>query len=84
MAKKQMLTTNLSSIDKSAGEQGPPNRIAPQSEFPSTPPLQIKSEPITNESHRIDTTSSTTTNEMTLVKTEQISPKRNFDQERRE
>lgn len=34
--KQQILSTNLASIDKSAGEQGPPNRIAPQSEFPSS------------------------------------------------
>lgn len=46
--KQQILTTTLTSIDKSAGEQGPPNRIAPQSDFPSsflTPSTtQVKSE----------------------------------------
>ncbi|CAF1312058.1 unnamed protein product [Adineta steineri] len=51
--KQQILTTTLTSIDKSAGEQGPPNRIAPQSDFPpsflssstsSTTATQIKSE----------------------------------------
>jgi hypothetical protein len=31
--KQQILTTTLTSIDKSAGEQGPPNRIAPQTDY---------------------------------------------------
>ena len=53
MTKKQqqILTTTLTSIDKSAGEQGPPNRIAPQSEFPSpfaSNNTQIKIEPMSN------------------------------------
>lgn len=34
--KQQILTTASTSIDKSAGEQGPPNRIAPQSDWPSS------------------------------------------------
>ncbi|CAF2062752.1 unnamed protein product [Rotaria magnacalcarata] len=46
--KQQILTTTLTSIDKSAGEQGPPNRIAPQSDYPSSflpsTTTQIKSE----------------------------------------
>ena len=33
--KQQILSTTLTSIDKSAGEQGPPNRIAPQSDYSS-------------------------------------------------
>jgi len=66
--KQQILTTTLTSIDKSAGEQGPPNRIAPQSDcppsfLPST--TQIKSEnhtpnptqPIPIDTHRISTDS---------------------------
>jgi hypothetical protein len=49
LKKQQILTTTLTSIDKSAGEQGPPNRIAPQSDCPSsflspTTTPQIKSE----------------------------------------
>ncbi len=51
LKKQQILTTTLTSIDKSAGEQGPPNRIAPQLDYsspflPSTTPTstQIKSE----------------------------------------
>ena len=68
--KQQILTTTLTSIDKSAGEQGPPNRIAPQSDYPSSflPTTQIKSEPINNhhsnptqsvsfEKHRVSTDS---------------------------
>lgn len=59
MTKKQqqILTTTLTSIDKSAGEQGPPNRIAPQSEFPSpfaSNNTQIKIEPMSN--HHSNTT----------------------------
>jgi hypothetical protein len=49
---KQMLrrqqtstTTTLTSIDRSAGELGPPNRIAPQTDFSLT---QLKSEPLAN------------------------------------
>lgn len=71
LKKQQILTTNLTSIDKSAGEQGPPNRIAPQSDCPSsflsstsTTP-QIKSEthtpnptqPVSFDTHRISTDS---------------------------
>ena len=43
--RQQTLTTTLTSIDKSAGDQGPPNRIAPTSDY-STSVLttQIKSE----------------------------------------
>jgi hypothetical protein len=47
MSKKQQI---LTSIDKSAGEQGPPNRIAPQSDCSSSflSTTQIKSEPTNN------------------------------------
>jgi hypothetical protein len=71
--KQQILTTPLTSIDKSAGEQGPPNRIAPQSDCPSsflsssssTTTPQIKSENYTPnptqsvpfDTHRISTDS---------------------------
>jgi hypothetical protein len=68
--KQQILTTTLTSIDKSAGEQGPPNRIAPQSDYsstflPSTTTTQIKSETHTPnptqslpfDTHRISTDS---------------------------
>jgi hypothetical protein len=62
LKKQQILTTTLSSIDKSAGEQGPPNRIAPQSDYsssflPSTS-TQIKTEPtVPFDTHRISTDS---------------------------
>ncbi|CAF1267507.1 unnamed protein product, partial [Adineta ricciae] len=69
--KQQILTTTLTSIDKSAGEQGPPNRIAPQSDFPpsflssSSATPQIKSEnhtpnptqSVSFDTHRISTDS---------------------------
>lgn len=66
LKKQQILTTTLTSIDKSAGEQGPPNRIAPQSDYSSsflssTTPTQIKSENHTPnptfDTHRISTDS---------------------------
>ncbi len=61
LKKQQILTTTLSSIDKSAGEQGPPNRIAPQSEYlTSFPTTQIKSEPITNHHSNLTTTTIST------------------------
>ena len=42
MSKKQL---TLTSIDKSAGDQGPPNRIAPQLDYSTSfLPTQIKSE----------------------------------------
>jgi len=62
LKKQQILTTTLTSIDKSAGEQGPPNRIAPQSDYsssflPSTS-TQIKTEPtVPFDTHRISTDS---------------------------
>ena len=72
LKKQQILTTTLTSIDKSAGEQGPPNRIAPQSDCPSSflssstnTTLQIKSEnqtpnptsSVSFDAHRISTDS---------------------------
>jgi hypothetical protein len=36
MKKQQIMTTPITSIDKSAGEQGPPNRIAPPSDCSSS------------------------------------------------
>ncbi len=60
LKKQQMLPTTLSSIDKSAGEQGPPNRIAPQSDYPTSfSTTQIKSEPITNHHHHPNLTTTT-------------------------
>ena len=68
LKKQQILSTNLTSIDKSAGEQGPPNRIAPQSDYPSSSGsflsstnTQIKTENSTQsvpfDTHRISTES---------------------------
>ena len=74
--KQQVLTTTLTSIDKSAGEQGPPNRIAPQLDYSSsflpsaTTTPQIKSENPTQsvpfDTHRISTDS---LNRMTIHNT---------------
>jgi hypothetical protein len=62
LKKQQILTTTLSSIDKSAGEQGPPNRIAPQSEYSTSfSTTQIKSEPISNHHHSNLTTTTLST-----------------------
>lgn len=45
LKKQQTLTTILTPIDKSAGEQGPPNRIAPQIDYSATfSTTQIKTE----------------------------------------
>lgn len=62
MVKKQpSLTNSLSSIDKSAGEQGPPNRIAPYSDYPSSfPNTQIKSEPMNHHHPNLNTTTMST------------------------
>jgi len=58
LKKQQILPTTLSSIDKSAGEQGPPNRIAPQSEYSTSfSTTQIKSEPISNHHSNLTTIS---------------------------
>ena len=89
LKKQQILTTNLTSIDKSAGEQGPPNRIAPTSDCLTTAQpaaVQIKTEnsSMSFDTHRISTDS---LNRMNLlsnnpstdingnqIKNEQISP----------
>jgi hypothetical protein len=56
LKKQQILTTTLTSIDKSAGEQGPPNRIAPPSDYPTSfSTTQIKSEPINHHLTTIST-----------------------------
>jgi hypothetical protein len=57
LKKQQILTTTLTSIDKSAGEQGPPNRIAPQSDYPS-PFLPSTSTQIKSENHTPNPTQS--------------------------
>jgi hypothetical protein len=57
--KQQSITTTLTSIDKSAGEQGPPNRIAPQVDLLTA---QIKSEPINNHYSNLTTTSAVSLN----------------------
>ncbi|CAF2740739.1 unnamed protein product [Rotaria sp. Silwood2] len=57
LKKQQTLTTTLSSIDKSAGEQGPPNRIAPQIDYSTSfSTTQIKSESDNNNYHSNSTT----------------------------
>ncbi|UJR31544.1 hypothetical protein I4U23_019032 [Adineta vaga] len=45
-------STTLASIDRSAGEQGPPNRIAPQTDFTLT---QIKTEPLDSSQSTVTT-----------------------------
>jgi hypothetical protein len=57
LKKQQILTTTLTSIDKSAGEQGPPNRIAPQSDYPSS--FLPSTTPIKSENHTPNPTQST-------------------------
>ncbi|CAF1106206.1 unnamed protein product [Rotaria sordida] len=60
LKKQQALTTTLTSIDKSAGEQGPPNRIAPQIDYSTSfSTTQIKSES-DNNYHTNSTTTTTT------------------------
>jgi hypothetical protein len=70
--KQQILTTTLTSIDKSAGEQGPPNRTAPQSDH-STLITQIKAEPIDNHHHSNLATASLVSNDKHRISTEGIS-----------
>lgn len=62
MVKKQPILTNtLSSIDRLAGEQGPPNRIAPYSDYPSSfPNTQIKTEPMIHHHTNLTTTTMST------------------------
>ena len=49
-----MQNTTLSSIDRSAGEQGPPNRVAPQIDYSLS---QVKAEAISNHQSILTTTS---------------------------
>ena len=45
LKKQQIITTAIPSIDRSAGEQGPPNRIAPQCDYSASFSMaHIKSE----------------------------------------
>ena len=50
LKKQPSLTASLASIDKSAGEQGPPNRIAPPMDYSTSfTATEIKSEPMENQ-----------------------------------
>lgn len=50
LRKQPTLTASLASIDKSAGEQGPPNRIAPPMDYSTSfTTTEIKSEPMDNQ-----------------------------------
>ena len=74
LKKQQMLTSTVSSIDKLAGEQGPPNRIAPHSDYPSAfPTTQIKTEPMNHHHPNITTTMSTIPFDKHRISTEGLS-----------
>jgi hypothetical protein len=74
LKRQQLLPTTLSSIDKSAGEQGPPNRIAPQSDYSASfSTTQIKLEPVNHHSNLTTTTMSTTPFDKHRISTDGIS-----------